>query len=88
MGQSLGQDQRFLTPLRGLRRIAQAPQRHRLQGHAPHPGHHAVVEHQGLLRRRVGEGDPLLQMLSCSGVITQEEQGSPKGVMGLQAGRR
>ena len=52
----------LLTPPHGLRRIAQAPQRVGRIGQAPHPRRHAMAERQGALRRRVGEGDPLLEV--------------------------
>ena len=47
-----------------------------------------MAEHQGPLRRRVDEGDPLLQVRPGGGIFAQEEQGAPERVMGLQAARR
>ena len=47
MGQRLGQGQGLLTPLHGLRRIAQAPQRDGRIGQAPHPRRLAMAEHAG-----------------------------------------
>ncbi len=86
MGDFLGQGQRLLAPPQGLRRIAETPQRERRIGQAPHPWRLTKTERQGLLRCRVGEGDPLREVPPGSGVVAQEEQGAPEGVMGLQAG--
>ena len=87
MGECLGQGQRLLAPPQGLRRIAQTPQRERRIGQAPHPWGLTKPERQGLLRRRIGEGDPLREVPPGIGVFAQEEQGAPESIMGLQAGR-
>ena len=47
-----------------------------------------MAERQGSLRRRVGEGDPLLEVRPGGGVFAQVEQGRPERIMGLQAVRR
>ena len=52
------------------------------------PGAIALVERLGPLRRRVDEGDPLLEVRPGGGVVAQVEQGRPERVMGLQAVRR
>ena len=58
MSQPLGEDERLLTPPYDLRRSAQAPQRVGRYGQALR----IMVERQGPLRRRVGEGDPLCEV--------------------------
>ena len=88
MRQLLGQGQGLLTPLHGLRRIAQTPQRLGRDAQAPQPRRLALAERLGALRRRVGESDPLLEVRPGRGVVAQVEQGRPERVMGLQAVRR
>ena len=87
MGERLGQGQRLLTPPHGLRRIAQAPQRVGRHGQAPHPRRprHCRSARARCIRR-VGEGDPLLQVRPGGGVFAQIEQGAPERFVGLQAG--
>src|SRR6266850_7739401 len=87
MGELFCQVQRILAPPHGLCWIAQTPQRKSRIGQAPHPWRLANMECQGLLHRRVRECDPLLQVRPGRGIFTEEEQGTPKGVMSLQTGR-
>src|SRR4029450_5561228 len=88
MGQLLRQGQGLLTPPYSLRGIAQAPERVGPYGQAPHPKRLALAERQGPLRRRVGEGDPLLEVCPSGGVFAQVAQDDPERIVGLQEVRR
>ena len=85
MGQCLRQGQRLLTPLHGLRWEPQAPQGVSHCGQTHHPRSPAMAERQGLLRRRVGEGDRLIEVRPGRGVVTQVEQGHPEDIVCYQA---
>src|SRR4030095_16705391 len=51
MGQLLGEGQRLLPPLEGLRRKAQAPEREGGMAEVPYPRRRVMVEYQSALRR-------------------------------------
>ncbi len=88
MGQLLRQGQGLLTPPHGLRGIAQAPQRVGRDGQAMHPKRLTLAFRQGPLHRRVGEGDPLLEVRPSGGVFAQVAQDDPERIVGLQEVRR
>ena len=47
-----------------------------------------MAEHQAPLRRRVGKGDPLLEVRPGGGVFAKVEEGAPEHFVGLQKVRR
>ena len=47
-----------------------------------------MAKRQGSLRRRVGEGNPLLEVGPGRDIFAQVEQGRPEGFMRLQAVHR
>jgi hypothetical protein len=87
MGQRLREGQGLLTPLHGLRGIAQAPQRVGRDGQAMHPKCLTMAFRQSPLHRRVGEGNPLLQVRPSGGVFAQVAQDDPERIVGLHEGQ-
>jgi hypothetical protein len=85
MGQRLGHSQRLLTPLDGLRRIAQTPQGGRRYGQTSHSRQHIGTEPQIALRHWVGASYALLEVRPSCRVVAQVEQGGPERVMRFQA---